>query len=234
MGIPTPTTFPPGPSWIVINYDNPISFPVWGQFDPKIQEDRGKPIWETKPGILGTLPWMKFIGTGLQGITFEFMALGTTILDPYPLVAWFRLHELSLPDPSLGRPPIILFNHGPMVYRGFITEVPEAPMEYWGGNDFIRSRIVRQIGPVRIRLTRIPDVPFQIDPFTSVVAFTEETNFEELAKQHYSDARFGPSLEQWNQGKKIGDQVEIPRLSSGVVDKTPTLAPFFGDSIEGL
>jgi hypothetical protein len=234
MPIPLPTTFPPGPTWLIVNYDNPLSFPVYGQFDPKISEDRGRPQWNLKPGILGSLPWLKYNGIGHQGITFEFTALSTTILDPYPLLAWFRLHELSLVDPSLGRPPIVLFTHGLIIYRGFLVDVPEAPMEYWGGHDFLRSRMIRQIGPVRIRLVKVPDVPFQIDPFTNYVAYTEETSFEELAKQQYGDARYAQTLALWNQGKRFGDTLEIPRRSSGVVSKVTPLAPYLGEPIEGL
>lgn len=234
MGIPTPTRLPPGPTWLLVNYDNPLSMPVTGQFDPKIQEDRGQPKWQMKDGIAGGLPWMKHTGIGHQSITFEFLAISTTVLDPYPLAAWFRLHELSLADPATGRPPVVMFTHGPIVYRGFLVEVPEAPMEYWGGHDFIRSRFVRQVGPVRIKLVKLPDVPFSIEPFTSYVTMTEETLFEDLARQQYGDARFAESLREWNQGRAVGDTLELPRKSSGVITRTVPASPYFGEAIEGL
>jgi hypothetical protein len=234
MGIPSPTTFPPGPTWVLVNYDNPISFPVWGQFDPKVREDRGKPMWDEKPGILGALPWLKYNGIGHHKITFEFYALATTILDFYPELAWFRLHELSLVDPSLGRPPVVLFTHGPLVYRGYITEVPEAPIKFWGGHDFLRSRKIQEIGPVKITITKLPDVPFQIDPFTNYVTYTEETVFEDLAKAQYGDARYAPSLAVYNQGIAVGETLELPRRSSGAVTKDQALAPYLEDAIEGL
>lgn len=234
MGLPTPTTFPPGPSWLLINYDNPLSLPVWGQFDPKVREDRGQPKWQMKDGVAGGLPWMKHVGIGHRGITFEFLAIGTTILDPYPEAAWFRLHELSLVDSALGRPPIVLFTHGLIVYRGFLVEVPEAPKEFWGGTDFIRSRIVRQIGPVQIKLIAVPDVPFSIEPFTRSLLYDGEATYEEMALSQYGDSRYGPSLAEWNQGVGVGDQVELPRKASGVINKTVPLSPYLSKSIEGL
>lgn len=229
-----PTRVPPGPTWILINYDNPISIPVLGQFDPKLEEDRGKPIWQQRPGILGGLPWMKFIGTELGGVTVEFMAIGTTILDPFPLAMWVRLNELSKSDDTLGRPPRVLFTHGLMVVEGFITDIPPAPMEYWGGDDFIRSRVIRQIGPVRFKITRIPKETAEVSLFTNYVSYDEETLFEDLALAQYGDARYAPTLAMYNQGIKVGGRLEIPRKKSGAVSKVTPLAPAFGDPIEGL
>ena len=91
----SPIAFPPGPSWVIINADNPISLPLLGQFDPKLQEQQGKPIWQKKPGLAGGLPWLKYVGQNLGHITIEVMFVGLSVIDPYPELAWFRLNELK-------------------------------------------------------------------------------------------------------------------------------------------
>jgi hypothetical protein len=234
VGIPSPVLVPPGPSWVLVNLDNPISLPVLGQFDPKLEEDRGKPIWQKKPGILGGLAWIKYVGEEIGSVSFEFMAIGTTILDPFPLAAWLRLNELKSIDTTLGRPPRVLFTHGLMVVEGFITNIPDAPMEYWGGDNFIRSRIIRQIGPVRITITRIPKETTEISILTNFIPRNEETKFEELSLSQYGDARYAQTLAIYNQGVKDGQTLEIPRKSSGYVSKVTPVAPALGESIEGL
>jgi hypothetical protein len=234
VGIPSPVLVPPGPSWVLVNLDNPISLPVLGQFDPKLEEDRGKPICQKKPGILGGLAWIKYVGEEIGSVSFEFMAIGTTILDPFPLAAWLRLNELKSIDTTLGRPPRVLFTHGLMVVEGFITNIPDAPMEYWGGDNFIRSRIIRQIGPVRITITRIPKETTEISILTNFIPRNEETKFEELSLSQYGDARYAQTLAIYNQGVKDGQTLEIPRKSSGYVSKVTPVAPALGESIEGL
>jgi hypothetical protein len=197
-------------------------------------ESKGAPMWQRKPGILGAMAWLKFVGQDLSTVSFEFIGIATTILDAYPLAAWERLNELAAFDSSLGRPPMVLFTHGPMIVEGFITEIPEAPFEYWGGNNQIRSRIVRQIGPVRITITRVPKESTEISLTTNYVTKTEETRFEDLALLQYGDARYGQMLAVYNQGVKNEGKIEIPRKKSGLVPKTPLIAPYLDDSIEGL
>ena len=107
MAIPNLLTFPtsrPGPSWVLINYDNPLSFPVMGQFDPEIRDNPGGPIWQTKPGIAGGLPWLKFTGRNLGSITIRFLAISVTTLDLYPILAWKRIQELATVDEIFSDP----------------------------------------------------------------------------------------------------------------------------------
>lgn len=236
MELSSPIKIPPGPSWVIINRDNPISLPVIGQFDPKVEQDRGKPIWQTKPGIFGAQPWLKFVGQDISSMTFEFHMITTTILDPMPLLMWERLVELSKFNESLGRPPRIIFSHGINTVEGFITELPAAmPMAYWGGSNIIRSRMVREVGPGRVKITKIPyDLPMELPSFTNYVPFTEDTNFEELARAQYGDARYAPSLNAYNQGRKVGGTIDIPRQRSGAVTREAPISPVFGPLIPGF
>lgn len=234
MGIPSPVSVPPGPSWVIVNLDNPVSLPVVGQFDPKIRETRGEPIWATRPGILGSQPWLRYVGRGIGTLKFEFLGIATTILDPFPFAAWTRLQELSHRDETLGRPPRVLFTHGAVVREGFITGLPEAPYEYWGGDNALRSRLIRQIGPVDITITILPKEPTELSFFTSYIQRTEDTLFEEVALSQYGDARYALSLDLYNQGVKNGETIEVPRKRSGSVTPRATVAPFLGDDIEGL
>lgn len=223
MSIPTDRA----PTWTIVNLDNPISLPVGGQFDPKIEESRGAALWQIDPGILGSPASLHYIGEDAGFFTFEFMALGTTVIDPYPVAAWRRLNELSKFDDDLGRPPRILFTHGINTIEGFITEIPPAPQEYWGGRDLIRSRIVRQVGPVRIRITKIPKEKAEVSLFTLYIPYTPEVTFETLAKSQYGSADFANSLRDFNQGARIGGQLEVPRLDSKSVEDSSYVSPYF-------
>jgi hypothetical protein len=218
----------------MINMDNVLSLPVVGQFDPRIQEDKGQPIWQVKPGVAGAQPFIKYTGVNISTMSFEFLAIGTTVLDPYPLLAWMRLNELAANDEALGHPPRIAFAHGPMVAEGFITSLPEAPFEYWGGDNAIRSRIVRQIGPVRITITRLPKDPMEISLKTSYVPYTEDVEFEDVCKSQYGDARLCQTLAIYNQGVLLGSRLELPRRKSGLVSNVTPIAPYQGDPIPGL
>lgn len=237
MPLPSVLTFPtnkPGPTWALINADNPLSLPVMGQFDPKIQENRGPPIWQKRPGIAGAPPWLKYTGENVSELTFEFFALSVNSLDLYPLLAWNRLNELAKVDETVGHPPRVIFNHGPMIAEGFITGIPSCPIEYWGGANVIRSRLIRQVGPVRITITRIPKDPTEVSVFTNFIPNTEHTTFESLARLQYGDARFAQSLAFWNQGQSIGEELELPRKASGVITQSAPVAPYLGEPIEGL
>lgn len=224
----------PGPTWAMIDADNPLSLPVLGQFDPKVQDNPGKPMWQKKPGIAGGLGWLKHVGRGLGDITFEFLAISTSVLDFYPLVAWERLQSLATTDESLGRPPRVVFTHGPLIVEGFITELPPAPMEYWGGNNFITSRLIRQVGPIRITITKIPKETTEISLTTNFVTRTEETRFESLSQMQYGDARYTQTLAIYNQGVKVEETLELPRRKSGFVSKVTPIAPYLDEAIEGL
>lgn len=224
----------PGPTWILTDADNPLGLPVMGQFDPQGQDDPGQPIWQKKPSIAGGLGWLKYVGENLGSFSFEFLAISNSVLDQYPTVAWERLQTLYKVDESLGRPPRVIFNHGPIVVEGFITSIPAAPIEYWGGNNAIRSRLIRQVGPVRITITKIPKETSEISLFTNFVTKTEETNFEDLSLLQYGDARYAQTLAIHNQGIKLEETVEIPRKRSGQVSKVTPVAPQLDEVIAGL
>lgn len=225
---------PVNPTWVLSSADSPLSLPVMGQFDPKIQIGDGSPIWQTKPGIMGAKPWIKYIGKNIGTMSFEFVAIATTVVDPFPVAAWRRLNELAEIDETLGRPHRVYFVHGPVVVEGYITGIPsEIPIEYWDGN-LVSARIVRQIGPVRINITRIPKDLTEISLSTNYVTRTEDTLYEELARAQYNDARYGQSLAIHNQGVAVNETIEVPRLKSGLVSKVPPLAPQLEDAIEGL
>lgn len=234
MAIPLPLAFPPGPTWLVTDADNPVSLPVLGQFDPKIQDDKGKPIWQKKAAILGGSPWLKFIGTELGEMTFEFFALATNILDQYPLAAWNRLNELSGIDSALGRPPRVIFTYGVYIVEGFITQIPRAEFVYWGGDNLLRSRLIRQVGPVRITITKIPRSAASLPFSTNFVVNTEEIRFEDLSKTQYGDARFSQTLAIHNQGVRIDEMLELPRRDSDKISTTTPIAPYFDDPIVGV
>lgn len=228
-------SIPPGVTWLLVNADNPISLPVYGQFDPNIQESRGAPRWVKKPGIAGGLPFLKYLGEDVREMTFEFVALGTAISDLYPEAAWLRINELAKVDSTLGRPPRLYFIYGLHAYEGFITNIPKAPQKRWGGPSFLRQQIIKQIGPVRITFTSVPKESTDIlSLFTNFVTRTDETKFEELAQQQYIDARYGQTLRIVNQGVRIGDTVTIPRKSDSRISKVTPIAPYLGDPVEGL
>ena len=224
---------PPGPTWIIINYDNPLSFPVMGQFDPGVRMSDGSPIWESKPGLGGGLAWLKFVGRDIGTLKFSFYALAVSVFDTYPLVAWKRINELATIDPTLGRPPRVLFTHGLILAEGFITEIPEAPMVYWGTDNsfggFFRSRMVREVGPVDITITRIPKEPAEISLSTGFITRTEETRFEEVSLKQYGDARYSQALELHNLGVKVEEKLEIPRKDRPEISRPVPLAPFLDE-----
>jgi len=60
--MPSPIAFPPGPSWVLVNADQPLSLPVLGQFDPELRVQKGRPKWQSKDGIAGGMPWLKYTG----------------------------------------------------------------------------------------------------------------------------------------------------------------------------
>ncbi len=237
MSLPNNLTFPagrPGPTWQIINADNPLSIPVAGQFDPKVQENKGPPIWQKRPGIAGAPPWLKFVGRNVSELTFEFYALAINSLDQYPILAWNRLNQLAEIDETLGRPPRIIFKRGPLIAEGYLTSIPFCPMEFWGGANIIRSELVREVGPVRLTITRIPKDPADVSLFTSYVRNTDQTTFENLSRLQYGDARYAQSLAEWNQGRAVGEELELPRKSSGAVDTSSEPSALLSDSIEGL
>lgn len=219
---------PPGPTWTIINADQPASLPLVGQFDPKIQEQKGKPIWQTKAGIGGGLPWLKHVGVNLGFFTFEFNAIASTVIDQYPLLAWERLNELAAVDSTLGRPPRVRFNHGVFYAEGFITDIPEAPIMHWEGN-IVNSRIIRQIGPIRITITRVPKPPTELSLGTNYVTRTVETKFEELALQQYGDARYAQTLDAFNQGVRVEEQITLPRKNNDRLSTTTPVSVFYDD-----
>lgn len=225
---------PPGPSWVVVNADNPISLPLLGQFDPNIQHGKTRPIWQKKPGIAGALPWLKYVGENVSDMTFEFHVIGLTITDVYPWLAWLRLNELAAVDETLGRPPRILFNHGLTLVEGFITDIPAARFQHWsqGNLPALNSRIVREIGPIRVTITKIPKEKSLLSIGTNFIPKTSETTFEDVAKIQYGDSRYSQTLAMYNQGIKDGEIIQAPRKRSGSVSKTTPVAPFFDESID--
>ena len=142
-------------------------------------------------------------------------------------------NELKQFDETLGRPPRIYFNHGLRLIEGFITDVPDAPIEYWGPG-ILTSRIVRQIGPVRITITKIPKEPTVLGGGTNYITLTEETKFEDVSKLQYGEARYANTLAIYNQGKVEGEILELPRRGSGFISKLTPVAPYLDESIEGL
>jgi hypothetical protein len=237
MSLPNLLTFPtssPGPTWTLVSADSPLSAPVAGQFDPNVQENRGTPIWQKRPGIAGAPPWIKYTGENVSELTFEFLAIAVNSIDTYPMLAWNRLNELAKPDDTVGRPPRVIFTHGPMIAEGFITAIPTAPIAYWGNSGTVKSRLVRQVGPIRITITRIPKDPTVVSLFTNFVQQTEETTYESLSRIQYGDARYAQSVRDWNQGNTTGDQIELPRKSSRVIEETVEEPVYLSDPIEGL
>ena len=237
---PSPIAFPPGPSWVIVNLDNLLSVPLLGQFDPNIKWSKGKPIWQKKPGIGGGEPWLKYIGHSNKELTFEFVAYANSIVDPYPFLAWLRLNELAAIDETLGRPPRLLFTHGPVIVEGVITDLPAAPIVYWGtgagGKPLkaaLRSRLVRQVGPISVTLTVVPKKKALLGSGTNVLTRTEETDYDELSLTQYGDARYGQSVAIYNQGVRIEEKIELPRLrSNSNITKSPPVAPYLGESID--
>lgn len=225
---------PPGPSWVIVNADNPLSLPLIGQFDPKIRQGKAKPIWQKKPGIAGALPWLKYVGENVTELSFEFHVIGLTITDVYPWLAWLRLNELASIDESLGRPPRVYFNHGLTLVEGFITSVPDAEFKHWsqGNVPALNTRIVREIGPIRVTITKLPKKPSVLSVGTNFLPKTEETKFEEVAFTQYGDARYAQTLAIYNQGITDGETIEVPRKRSGDVSTITPVAPFFDDAID--
>jgi hypothetical protein len=224
---------PPGPTWGIVNMDNYLSVPLPGQFDPKLVVGKTRPIWQRRPGLAGAKPWVKYVGNDVGQVSFEFYVVGLTVTDIYPEFAWMRLQELASSDEALGRPPRIMFMHGLRAYQGYITDVPEMPIEYWSGG-LLNSRIVRAIGPGRVTITLAPDAEPLLSLGTSYIPKTEGTLFEDLAKTQYGDARYGQGLTEYNQGVGLNETIEMPRKSLGLVTRDVFVAAYFEDSIEGL
>lgn len=228
MAQPLPVS---GPTWRIVNIDNPLSSPIIGQFNPNLQEDKGAPIWVEKPGIMGGQPWLKYVGRNISKFNFEFNFISHTILDQYPLFAWNLLNELGSIDSSLGRPPRILFTYGTFVAEGFITAIPPGPIKHWAGN-LENLGAVRQIGPVTITVTRIPRSTAVIPSGTNFVAKTADSNFEELARRQYGNARYSQTLAIHNQGVKVEETLELPRLDTSGIEIIAPTAAHFDDPID--
>jgi len=217
--MPSPIAFPPGPSWVLVNADQPLSLPVLGQFDPELRVQKGRPKWQSKDGIAGGMPWLKYTGKGLGYFTFVFHAISLTTFDQYPLLAWERINELADYDSTFGRPPRVWWWHGLHFFEGFIVDIPDAPIKHWGPG-IINSRLVREIGPVTITVKRIPKEKTELSISTNYVTKTDDTLYEELALQQYGDARYGHTLEEHNQGVQVEETIELPRKNSGLISKT--------------
>jgi hypothetical protein len=216
---------------MLINVDSPSELPLMGQFQPQVKRSFGEPIWVKRPGILGGKPWLRYVGRGSETLTFTFHGISNTIVDLYPSAAWERLKELSSIDATLGRPPKVCFIHGLEIVQGYITTLPEAPIDYWPS-----TRLPREIGPIEIEIT-ISDVEsVSLTLSTNYVILTEDTTYEALAKAQYADSRFGPSLAEYNQGKVIGDTAEVPRKNNPAISKVVSVCPYMSleDDIDGL
>jgi hypothetical protein len=216
---------------LVINVDSPLELPLMGQLQPEVKRSYGDPIWVKRPGILGGKPWLRYVGRGNETLKFTFHAIANTIIDLYPSAAWERLKELSSIDATLGRPPKVCFVHGLEIVQGYITALPEAPIDYWP-----LTRMPREIGPIEVEITIFEVDSVSLTLSTNYVVLTDDTTYEELSKAQYADPRYAPSLAEYNQGKSSGDTAEIPRKSNPAITKTVSMSPYMvlDDDIAGL
>lgn len=219
------------PTWMVINMDTPLELPLMGQFQPNVKRSYGEAIWSKRPGVYGSKPWLRYVGHSGETLKFTFHAIANTIVDLYPSAAWERIKQLSTLDPTLGRPPKVMFIHGLEIVQGHITAVPEADIDFW-----LNSRMPREIGPVEITIDISDPEPVSLTLSTNYVLLTEDTTLEDVAKAHYGDPRFAASLDEYNQGKVVGDIIEVPRKGNPSISRTVSLSPYFStsDDIEGL
>ncbi len=231
------------PTWMIINADSSFDLPLMGQFDPDPTVDGGKPIWVKKPGIAGGNPWMKYVGKGHETLTFLYHAIAANVADLYPSASWEKLNELASVDSVLGRPPRVFFIHGLTIVEGYITNIPKARMDHWEN-----TRIVREMGPVQVEITIIPN-SFELPVSTNFVQWTEHLSFEDICRRQYGDARYAHSVMLYNQGtKKFPAEepaddaeeedftLELPRRYNPEITKLVDIAPFYDttDAIEGL
>ncbi len=219
------------PTWALVNADSPLEVPLMGQFDPLVKRSHGDPIWVKRPGLMGGQPWLKYVGRGNETLKFTFHAISNSIIDVYPSAAWNKLQELAQIDITLGRPPKLYFVYGATIVQGFITSLPEGPFDFW-----LNTRLPREIGPVEVELTLVMTNPIIASISTNYVILTEGTTYEQLARTQFNDALYGPSLAEYNQGKRLGDIVEIPRKNHPAMRKRVSVSPFMrlDDDIEGL
>lgn len=192
-------------TWVITNLDKPNELPLMGMFEPNIVLSGGEPIWAKRPGIGGGQPWLRHIGRHANVLKWSFHAVAVNIVDGYPSAAYEKLLAWSRIDTALGRPPRISFVYGPVVMDGFITDLPEAPLEYWEN-----TRVLRQIGPMVVSITEAPAAPASLATGTAYATMTANTQFEELASAQYQDARFGQLLAIYNDGVRDGDTIEMP------------------------
>ncbi len=215
------------PTWLVVNADNLLSEPLTGQFDPQIKITDGEPIWVEKPAILGGQPYFKYIGRNGRKLKFTFHCIAHNIADQYPEMAMARLNELAAYDSTLGHPPRLYFYFGTTLVEGYITSLPEIPITYWPN---VLLRLIQQAGPVEVTMSLVPQDEVTISISTNYVVITDDTLLEEVCLVQYDNPRFWMSIDEYNQGKSVGDVLELPRKINPVVVKSVKVAAFMDTS----
>jgi hypothetical protein len=203
-------------TWSLKNLDASDAPDLVGQFDPELTINRGELIWTKRPGILGNSPWLKYVGRGSEEWNITFHMIATNVLDTYPQVAWARLNSMATYDRSLGRPCRVLFSYGPHVLEGYITELPDAKIEYFGGriHNLSGQRQILSIGPTKFTITAIPRPLAEPSTSTNFVKVEDSTTFESIALDQYGDARYGQALAEYNYGAEVDDTLEVPPLGT--------------------
>lgn len=209
--------------------DDPISLPLMGQFNTNVSWPGDKPVWVVKDGLAGGQHWMQHVGTTARKMTFTYHAIANDVWDFYPGISWLWLSNLTKRDDSLGRPPRVMFIHGLTIVQGYITEVGDPTVQYWESQRQV-LRTAREIGPVNVTITTLPTTDYDISFSTSYEAFDSVSSYEDLARSKYGDARFGPSVREYNQGKRSGDQVELPHIRNTALTKRQPLSTFMQPS----
>lgn len=221
------------PTWLIVNADSFLSEPLTGQFDPEIKITDGEPIWVDKPAILGGQPFFKYIGRGNRKLRFTFHGLAHNITDQYPAMALSRIQEFTAYDSTLGHPPRLYFYYGTTLVEGYITGLPEIPITYWPNT---LLRLIREVGPIEVTMTLVPQTEVAISISTNYVVITDDLLPEETCLAQYDDPRFWMAISEYNQGKRSGDVLELPRKINPAVSRTVSVAAFLStrDIISGL
>ena len=60
--------------------------PIIGQFKAESEWKIGDHLWTQKPGILGSEPWVKYLGRNHDSMTFRFHYIADNILDQIPIL----------------------------------------------------------------------------------------------------------------------------------------------------
>lgn len=214
------------PTWQLSSLDSPLDVPVMGQFKPDVRRKVGAPIWNKRPGILGSEPYVRYIGKDADSLVFRFHCIAMNITDLYPEAAYARLLELAKYDSTLGRPPQVAFVYGTTLVKGYITNIPEVPVDYW-----LNTRMPREIGPIDVEITEIPVQLAVTSESTAYVPYTDDLLMEEACLAQYGEARLAPLIALWNQGVVVGETLELPRRSHAALTRTAPVAPAF-DGIE--